>query len=151
MGLCEICATALQRLIRENGRDGKEAPTALAIGKHLLGSERAVYKEFEPVIDGIAGALRDDCADWPKTPAHPVKPKPEPEKPVPVKPESEPVKPKPVKQDKPKPKPEPEKQKKPSTLMQRAVAAPHPPAKPAAKSAPKLSPKPAHPPVTKKK
>lgn len=128
IGLCEICAVAVQRLVMENERDSKDAPSASAIGKHLLGSERAVYKEFEPVIDGIANALRDDCADWPKT-----------EKKTPAREaESEPEKPKAKPEAKPEPKkPEPEPEK-PSTLMQRAAAA-HPPAKPT------------HPPVKTKK
>lgn len=103
IGLCEICAVAVQRLVLENERDSKDAPSASAIGKHLLGSERAVYKEFEPVIDGIANALRDDCADWPKTekktPAREAEPEPEKQKPEPEKPEAK--KPEPKKSEKP--------------------------------------------------
>ncbi len=156
IGLCEICATAVQRLIQENERDSKTAPSALAIGKHLLGSERAVYKEFEPVIDGIAGALRDDCADWPKTEAkkpdpepaqkkpdtkpdtEPKKPEPESEtkKAEPAKPEPKPApKPQPKPQPKPEPKPEPKKQADSKPVQRKSKdkfrAAAPPPSKPA--------------------
>lgn len=96
-GICEIAAAACARMGIENQ---KEPPSALSIARHMGGDERAVRKEWEPLIGAIAGVLMGNCDDFPK-PKKPEKEKPEP-KPEPVEPEPTPEPEPDTKADKPK-------------------------------------------------